>query len=146
MTDDIRERHFPVPPKPVKGGEGDVCVTCDEDWPCDAEQMARERDEQRERAERAEAEVAVWRANRTSEVIAQACDEQRERADRAEAALADANKTILHCVDSTIDAATLAEALRTYQSWTEGDLLAYSGQESVDRARAALAAHDERVA
>lgn len=33
--DTIREQHVAVAPKPDKGGEPDVCLTCDEWWPCD---------------------------------------------------------------------------------------------------------------
>lgn len=33
--DDIRSRHFAVAPAPVVGGEPDVCMSCDQWWPCD---------------------------------------------------------------------------------------------------------------
>lgn len=52
-----------------------------------------------------------------------------------------------YCYNAGVDAErdiadALADALLSYQSWCEGDLLAYDGQENVDRARVALAAYE----
>jgi hypothetical protein len=121
MTDAIRERHRP---NPTRVETYRVCVTDSQPWPCDTEQMARERDAVL--ANRDDADTAYWLCYSERERL-------QERADKAEAALATAIREFDNIRWEDVFAAT-GRIDPELARWT---------RKYVGYARAALAAHDE---